>query len=156
VTPGFASLNPGYEEPVMNTPSPSERIARCACGQLTLTARGEPVAVYLCSCFECQRRSGAAFSYAAIYPTSAIAVAGEEKSWRRDGDSGRAVEMVFCPTCAVSVYSRSPDFPDTVGVAVGCFADPDFAKPKRVYWASRRHHWLTLPDGVERVETQPG
>ena len=43
----------------------AERAARCACGNLTVTARGEPVEVYLCSCTDCQRGSGSAFSYAA-------------------------------------------------------------------------------------------
>jgi hypothetical protein len=33
----------------------AERVARCACGDLTLTTRGEPLDVYLCSCKDCQR-----------------------------------------------------------------------------------------------------
>ena len=43
-----------------------ERVARCACGNLTVTARGEPLEVYLCSCKDCQRGTGSAFSYAAL------------------------------------------------------------------------------------------
>jgi len=49
-----------------------ERIATCSCGNLTVTARGEPLDVYLCSCTACQRGTGTAFSYAAIFPESAV------------------------------------------------------------------------------------
>ena len=56
-----------------------ERAARCACGNLMVTARGEPLEVYLCSCTDCQRGSGSAFSYAAIFPESAVSIAGERR-----------------------------------------------------------------------------
>ena len=129
------------------------RTARCACGALTLTTRGEPAEVYLCSCLDCQRRSGAAFSYAALYPTSAVEIAGPQKTWRHTAESGRWVETAFCPTCGVSLSSRTQAFPDFVCVAVGGFADPDFAKPERQYRASRRHHWVALDD-VELIDSQ--
>ena len=69
-----------------------ERIARCACSGLTVTARGEPIDVYLCSCTACQRGTGSAFSYAAIFPESAISIAGERRPYRQQGDSGRFVD----------------------------------------------------------------
>jgi hypothetical protein len=53
-----------------------ERIAKCSCGNLTVTARGEPLDVYLCNCTACQRGTGTAFSYAAIFPESAVSSAG--------------------------------------------------------------------------------
>jgi len=46
-----------------------ERIATCSCGNLTVTARGEPLDVYLCNCTACRRGTGTAFSYAAIFPS---------------------------------------------------------------------------------------
>ena len=131
-----------------------ERVAACGCGRLTVTARGQPAEVYACSCDACQRRSGAAFSYAAIYPEAAVSVAGEQKSFRRHGESGRWIETCFCPTCGMTVFFRGEALPGVVGVAVGCFADPDFPRPRRHYWTSRRHHWLEIADGVEPVETQ--
>ena len=44
--------------------------------------------------------------------------------------------------------------PGMIGIAVGCFADPDFAKPERLFWASRRHRWLDLGEGIALLETQ--
>ena len=132
-----------------------ERTASCACGNLTATTSGEPSEVYACSCHNCQRESGSAFTYNASFPEAAVSIAGERRVWRRHVDSGRWVETEFCPTCGVAVISRAEFSQDTIGVPVGCFADPDFAKPQGFYWASRRHHWLQFPDDIESFETQP-
>jgi hypothetical protein len=131
-----------------------ERIATCSCGNLTVTARGEPLDVYLCSCTACQRGTGTAFSYAAIFPESAVSSAGERRAYRQQGDSGRFVESFFCPICGTAVLFRAEGLPGTVGVPVGCFADPRFTKPSKLFWASRRHHWLDLPDDIALVDTQ--
>jgi hypothetical protein len=132
------------------------RTARCGCGNLTVTVRGEPFGVYACSCLLCQRKSGGAFTYSAIFAETTVSVAGERRPWRHHGDSGRWIESEFCPTCGVTVCFRTEAWPTAVGVAVGCFADPDFAQPARLYWAARRHRWLTLPDGLTLIETQDG
>jgi hypothetical protein len=69
-------------------------------------------------------------------------------------DSGRFVESFFCPACGTVVLFRAEGLPGTLGVPVGCFADPSFAKPSKLFWASRRHHWLDLPKDIAIVETQ--
>jgi hypothetical protein len=130
------------------------RVARCACSSLMVTARGEPIDVYLCSCTACQRGIGSAFSYAAIFPESAVSIAGERRPYRQQGDSGRFVESFFCPACGTVVLFCAEGLPGTLGVPVGCFADPSFAKPSKLFWASRRHHWLDLPKDIAIVETQ--
>ncbi len=131
-----------------------ERVARCACGNLTVTARGEPLEVYLCSCKDCQRGTGSAFSYAAIFPESAVSIAGEQRTYRQRGDSGRFVDSFFCPNCGTAVLFRAEGLPGTLGVPVGCFADPSFARPSKLFWASRRHQWLDLPKGISLIDTQ--
>ncbi len=132
-----------------------ERTARCGCGNLTATTSAEPLEVYACSCLNCQRESGGAFSYGAVYPEAAVLIAGERKAWRRSTDSGRWVETDFCPTCGVTVCYRMEGWPEVIGVSAGCFADPEFAKPEKLYWAQRKHRWLDFPEGIELVETQP-
>jgi len=131
------------------------RKAACGCGRLSATVRGEPMEVYACSCLDCQRYSGSSFTYCALYPENAVAIAGDSKTWRHLGDSGRWVESGFCPTCGVSVIFRMQAVPNVVGVSAGCFADPHFGKPTRLYWASRQHDWLSFPEDVERLATQP-
>ena len=131
-----------------------ERVARCACGRLTVTTRGEPLEVYLCSCKDCQRGTGSAFSYAAIFPEPAVSITGEQRTYRQHGDSGRFVDSFFCPICGTAVLFRAEGLPGTLGVPVGCFADPTFARPSKLFWASRRHHWLDLPKDISLIDRQ--
>ena len=132
------------------------RVARCGCGALTATVRGEPVTVYGCSCLACQRKSGSAFTYAALFEESAAAVAGAQTAWRHAGDSGRWIENLFCPTCGVTVAFHCEAAPGVVGIPVGCFGDPEFAPPARLYWSSRRHRWMPLPADIATHDTQDG
>jgi hypothetical protein len=132
-----------------------ERLAKCACGNLTVATRGEPVQVYACSCVNCQRESGSVFTYSAVYPETTVSIAGERRAWRRHGDTGRWIEIEFCPTCGTTVVCRMESWPEIITVSVGCFADPDFAQPEKLYWTSRHHHWLDFPEGTELIETQP-
>jgi hypothetical protein len=131
-----------------------ERKARCGCGGLTVSVRGEPLTVYACSCINCQRLSGSAFTYSAFWPAAAVSIEGARTTWRWHGDSGRWIESLFCPTCGVTVCFRAEARPDVIGISVGCFADPGFPPPARLFWASRRHPWLTFPDTTELDPTQ--
>ncbi len=137
-----------------DTDATSVRTAKCGCGNLTATTSAEPLEVFACSCLNCQRESGGAFSYGAVYPEAAVLIAGERKVWRRSVDSGRWIETEFCPTCGVTVCFRMEAWPEVTGVPAGCFADPEFTKPEKLYWAQRRHSWLDFPDGIELFETQ--
>ncbi|HET7448089.1 MAG TPA: GFA family protein [Methyloceanibacter sp.] len=89
-----------------------------------------------------------------LSPESAVSSAGERRAYRQQGNSGRFVESFFCPICGTAVLFRAEGLPGTVGVPVGCFADPRFTKPSKLFWASRRHHWLDLPDDIALVDTQ--
>jgi hypothetical protein len=131
-----------------------KRIAQCGCGSLTATVTGDPVTVYSCSCVACQRKSGSVFTYAAVFPSAAVAITGEYKAWRHTGDSGRWIENMFCPTCGIAVAFHAEGFRELTGIPVGGFGDPDFAPPLRLYWASRRHRWLTFHNDLTLLDTQ--
>jgi hypothetical protein len=130
------------------------RTAGCGCGNLKAALRGEPVNVYVCSCQTCQRRSGGAFTYAAIFPEPNVTITGERRSWRRNGESGRWIENSFCPTCGISVFFRSEAMAGMIGISVGCLSDAEFPPPTRHYWSSRKHHWLELPADIPFIDTQ--
>lgn len=48
--------------------SEAVRNGRCLCGQVTVELTGEPFAVSLCHCVNCQKTSGSAFSVIALVP----------------------------------------------------------------------------------------
>lgn len=131
----------------------NERAAACSCGQLRVTTRGEPDIVVACSCIACQKRTGSPFGVGAYFRREQVApVEGESKSFRRETDSGRTFTTKFCPRCGTSVLWELDMRPDHIGVAVGCFADPDFPAPVRAVWSQSRHHWLDFPDALPEFE----
>lgn len=133
----------------------TSRTARCKCGSLAVAVSGAPISVHACSCLACQRDSGSAFTYTSMFPESAVvAIEGEQRTWRRIAESGRWMDSAFCPTCGATVFRRWQVLPGMFGVPVGCFIDPSFDPPARLYFSSQRHNWLSLPSQVEMVATQ--
>ena len=129
--------------------------ASCGCGGLKVTVSGAPLNVHACSCSACQRDSGSAFTYTSFFSESAlVAIEGEYRHWRRTASSGRWIESSICPKCGATVFRHWEALPGILGVPVGCFADPSFPGPAKLYFSSLRHHWLSFPKDVETVETQ--
>jgi hypothetical protein len=137
----------------MTDSAPKIRTASCLCGALRATAHDAPRDVYVCACRNCQKKSGSAFTYAAIFSAEEVSVTGAHQQYRYTGDSGRWIENHFCPACGGYVFFLGEAFPGHIGINVGAMDEADFA-PRRMYWTSRRHRWLGVPDGVEEVETQ--
>ena len=117
------------------------RVATCACGDLRVVCRGEPVLVSLCHCHDCQRRTGSAFGVAAFFLRGAVEVSGFAKRWERASDGGSAVRFGFCPTCGSTVFWEATRKPDLMALAVGAFADAGFPPPTKEVYVERRHHW---------------
>lgn len=127
------------------------RHAACACGQLAIACRGEPVRVSICHCTSCQRRTGAPFGWQVRFPEDAVTPTGEAAQYRRIADSGRALDFRFCPRCGSTVWWTMDRDPGLVVVAGGAFANPTVPPPTVEVYASRRHAWTTMPalDGIE-------
>ena len=131
----------------------TEHTARCACGQLTVTAVGDPDVVVACNCEKCQRRTGSPFGVGAYYRRDRItAIEGRSSPFERAAESGRRLINQFCPDCGTSVYWTLEMRPEHYGIAVGCFTDPAFVRPARVVWAQHKHVWVEFPDGTPLFE----
>ena len=118
------------------------RTAACQCGGLTATCEGESGVVSLCSCLDCQKRTGSAFGLVAIYPSEAVVTAGPASVYPRTAESGNTSEMMFCPTCGSTVFWIPHARPGITCVAVGAFADPTFPMPIRTVYDEHRHPWI--------------
>src|SRR6187551_1151581 len=128
------------------------RHAACHCGQLRLEVTGEPMAVSICNCLACQRRTGSAFGMQAGYRRDQVQVVGNFTDYSRISDEADRKEHVFhfCPDCGSQVFYTEPTEPDLIVVSIGSFADPSFPPPTESGYDSRRHPWIQLPDTVER------
>lgn len=102
----------------------------CLCGDIRLTAIGNPYRVGLCHCFDCRKHHGALFYAAAIFPEDAVTIIGETR-----GYAGR----FFCPRCGSSVFARSDD---EIEVHLGSLDTADQFTPTYENWTLRREAWL--------------
>jgi len=133
------------------------RHATCSCGQIHLTAKGEPVRISMCHCLECQRRTGAVISNQARFRRDQITFSGKAARWERSADSGNSLTFSFCPACGSTVYWKNSGLPQMITVAIGAFADPDFPAPTISVWEERRHSWVpALPDPQTRRVAKQG
>jgi len=131
------------------------RTASCACGQLSVEVEGEPALVLSCSCTQCQKRTGSVFGVSAYFAKDQVQPpTGQHKAATRSSDAGRSLEGHFCPECGSTVFWFAEAFPDRVGLAVGCFADPGFPAPVLAAWGKHKHHWVSFPEGVRQFATQ--
>ena len=131
------------------------RIAACSCGQLSIEVNGDPTGVGVCNCLACQRRTGSVFATLAAFRTP-YTVRGEAREYLRTGDAGARFRFRFCPVCGTNLFHTEEGYEDrSVGVAVGCFADPAFPAPSVSVYDCRRHPWVLLPPGVTAFEKDP-
>jgi hypothetical protein len=128
------------------------RIASCSCGQLTLTARGEPVRISICHCLACQRRTGSVFGAQSRFPLDAVEITGQSRIYVRIGDEGNEITHHFCPDCGSTLHYAVAGFDDgRIAIPVGAFADPGFPPPTISVYEDRRHAWLGLPADIEHL-----
>jgi hypothetical protein len=130
------------------------REAACSCGQLRLTAEGDPIRVGLCHCLACQRRTGSAFGIQARFAADQVKVVGRSSEYARTSDEDdRAVHLFrFCPDCGATVFFTDSGAPDVVKVPVGAFADPSFPAPGFSIYEVRQHPWLELAAELEHYD----
>jgi hypothetical protein len=131
------------------------RIAHCCCGSLRAEAKGEPSLVAVCHCTECQRRTGSAFGVGAYFPTDQVHTEGPSKAYTRGSDSGRKIELHFCPNCGTSVFWYVEFLGDHVGIAFGAFAKP-LPSPTLSVWETTRHPWVSFGHELDDFRRQPG
>ena len=122
--------------------SETTRVARCLCAELTVTTKGEPARVLICSCVDCRRKSGSAFAVSTYWPGTQVEIAGPSRQFGRPAQDGRTMEYEFCPTCGVSLYWRADFAPGAIGIGAGNFADSSFAVPTKAYWTEQRPDWV--------------
>lgn len=115
-------------------------IGGCLCGDVRVTATGQPNRVGICHCLDCRKHHGALFHASAIFPQDAVTVTGETREYK-----GR----YFCPRCGSSVFSRTAD---EMEVSLGSLDSTAQLKPTYELWVIRREAWLPEFPHTERYE----
>lgn len=136
----------------MTEPQTETRRASCSCGDLQVDTIGEPVAVGMCHCLCCQKRSGSPFGVQARFLVENVTLHGQATRFVRQGDSGKSVDFFFCPRCGTSLYWQPEALPGFISVAIGGFADPNFRAPDYSVYETSRHPWIGFETEMEHYD----
>ena len=108
----------------------------------------------ICHCLACQQRTGSVFAALASF-AAPFKVFGSATEYVRVGDEGARFTFRFCPTCGTTVFHTEDGNKESVGIAVGAFADPGFPAPRVSIYECRRHPWVQLPPGTTAFDKDP-
>jgi hypothetical protein len=76
---------------------------------------------------------------------------GPSKVYVRGCDSGRKIQLHFCPDCGSTVFWYAEFRPDQIGIAIGAFADPSMPWPTLSVFETTRHPWVTFGHEPDRL-----
>jgi hypothetical protein len=132
----------------------------CHCGALRYEISAPPILTYTCHCTDCQRITGTAFSLAIIVPEDTFhLVKGEPRQVERIADSGRVNVRLLCPDCGCWISGIGRPSADGVvirRVRAGTLDDRSLLRPTVHYFTRSKQPWVTLPEGDQIFEAQPG
>lgn len=125
---------------------------RCHCGAIRYELSGEPVYHAMCHCGDCRRSAGAPAVSWALFPESAVSIAGEATVHASSENARRH----FCPTCGSGLfYTNDITFPGMIDIQTGTLDNPD-AFPLQVHVQTAEHiGWMTHLDDLPQFERYP-
>jgi hypothetical protein len=130
----------------------------CVCGAVRYSVHGDPLRVTVCHCTWCQRRTGTAFSVEPVFNKDQVRISGGPLSRYRhvSDESGRWLDLEFCPTCGTNIGFTLEWVPDVRIVDAGTFDEPAWIRSDkhlfRHIFLRSAQKWSEVPDGVDRYE----
>lgn len=125
----------------------------CACGAVTVTAKGRVLSMLLCTCRDCRKATGTGHSGLVIMHSEDVAISGETRAYTRIANSGSEISRHFCPVCGTPVYGVTARSPALTLLPVGLFTDPHWFTPTQAIFTRSHLDWDTLPEGIPRYDT---
>lgn len=114
---------------------------RCGCGQVQLSARGEPLRVGICHCTDCRQESGSAFTFYGVWPA---------QQFEHAGDTAQFRGQHFCPRCGSRLFSVDAQEAE---IKLGALSQaPTSLVPSYELWVKRREPWLRPVAGAAQYD----
>jgi len=127
------------------------RTGRCQCGEVCYESAGEPLALYICHCRECQKQSSSAFGLSLDVPRAGFRVTqGTPKYWSRATDSGGTLKCAFCPTCGSRLWHESQSTSETLSIKAGSLDEPIDVSNAIHVWVTRKLPGIIIHDGAKQ------
>ncbi len=135
---------------------PTRHAGGCQCGTVRYEISGEPLALYVCHCRECQKQSASAFGISVIVRRADFRLSrGEVKVWSRRTDSGGTLACAFCPHCGSRLWHESVATTETISVKGGSLDDPPDLRSAVHIWISRKLPGVIIPDAARQFPGEP-
>lgn len=128
----------------------------CLCGKVRFIASAEPGFVGVCHCRNCQRQSGSAFAVVLGFPTAAVSMQGELKTYTDTGDSGKSLFRKFCPECGSSIATEVEVMPGMIMLKAGSLDDPSIVQPVMQIYCDSAQPWVSLGGEMKSFPKMPG
>jgi hypothetical protein len=138
------------------TPRPVIDVAaQCACGAVRLKFAGTVLSMFMCSCEDCQKATGAGHSAIVLARPTDVTLEGVTRSFSRLANSGATLTRTFCSQCGTPLSAQSSRAPDVVMLPVGLFgADAaDWYRPNQLIFARSHRDWDEIAADLPRHET---
>ena len=127
----------------------------CQCGQVRYTLQGEPALTYACFCYECQKRTGSAFSMGMMVAADNIKISGDMTAFQRVSEAGETNTRYSCGGCGNVIYGVGSLTPALYKLQPGTLNDTRDVEPDVYIWAKRKPYWLQLPALAPQFDEQP-
>lgn len=132
---------------------------QCQCGHIHYEVQGDPLAVYICHCTECQKQSASAFGMSLrVQRADLVVTKGTPAAWDCLADSGRKKTHEFCANCGTRLFhhSRGDDRAgNIVSVKPGTLDDRSWYQPVAHLWTKSKQPWVEIPNNTLVYEGQP-
>ena len=134
---------------------PAPYTARCACGAVTATIDGEPIAVRQCWCRQCQQAASGGPTNNATFLVAEWEMSGDLASHRTPAASGNTLIQYFCPKCGTPVMGQSSARMHMASVRLGFLDEGHGLKPAAAIWLDDAPDWAQIDPALERFDRQP-
>lgn len=127
----------------------------CLCKSVRYRFTAAPIVTRVCWCRDCQYLGAGSSTVNACFPSSAMHLEGETRSYRSVAASGNVMQRSFCPRCGTPLFSEAEARPHLVFVRVGTLDDPEVARPAVTIWTSAAPTWACIDSTLPTVARQP-
>jgi hypothetical protein len=125
---------------------------QCHCGAIRYEASGAPAYHALCHRRDCRRSAGAPAVAWALFPESAVNIAGEPKVHASSKDARRH----FCPECGSGLfYTNAAVFPGMIDVQTATLDDPDAIPLQVQVQTAERIGWMETAHKLPQFDRYP-
>lgn len=126
----------------------AEYIAKCDCGQQSITTSSEPVAQLVCHCVDCQRISGNAFTQIAFFQPDNCQISGRYEVTTISGGSGKNKSYYRCESCGECLYATVDLLNGMVGIVANHLLSPFKFQPRFHCWVEEKQAGVDIPAGM--------